>query len=1346
AAPPPPPPPPPGFPPPPPPGPGGGGAPPPRRAPPPPPRVLDAALAYRVNHSADDRRVDLEGDAGDGHPGLLGAVWGEKPTVVFAFGGFGAQWLGPSTVADPILRAHLRETYATVRAHMSEHERALLDGDGDIPPALQPYATFATQVAVAETLRDYGIVPDAVAGHSFGDLAAAVVAGALTAREGARLLAARTEAVREYARDTAMIVITGENVRDDARWLPDVADVAVVNSAHCVVVACASDRVDEVGTAAACHGYDARPLEVVFGSHSRFVERAVRAFEPATAIGDRTTPIPFYSSTVGAGARAGAVIEAGHWPANLGRRVELPPVAGRLAEDGHGVVIDIGPRPVLAAHLRGQFPGLVVAIDAAADAGFLRTTLGALFTAQVPFRPKRLPPWSSELAAALTWSRAARPIPSLRPAAHQGTGARDADRFVYRFTGEQVRLLTGHRVRGEAVAPGTLTLGCLADALGRTGDTVRLHDVRFLEPVALDEDTTELTLTITREQDDVRVSFSTGRDGEPALCATAVVEAVGDPVPVTLPLPLDLTPIPVDEFYAAFAAAGNAWTGPFRSIVELWASDTHAHVESELTTSCGLGRGIDPALLDAALHGVAAVRYRMAAGLSPRASFFFEGVDTLTFHRPLPSGRARTVIAPNATGDGYDVAVLDAEGRLAVHCAGLRIRPLAAAPDIAPLHRTWVPLALSARRVDRHIVRLRGTRLGEALDVAAVDPPRAEAACEAVVAAVGPGAELIVDLRGGVGTPGSSATDRLAALGMVLAHLARAAGEAGVPLALVTDDIEPADAADDGTVAVDPAALSENALSETTLSEATLSETRGDEFRSAAASFAFSLAGALPYEFPALQVVGIAVAGTGPLGALPSVLELAGRGEHRLRRDTGGLFRAARLSATRAPAAPRARRGAAWSALVRARADRRAELAVVWRDPEFGPRGIGSKRLPEGYDAVRALPDLLRAEADTTEPTRADPVTWPRALSPHATARLDEDAAIHPPHRRATAPTDAGRRVAVVVGGAGGLGRQLARDLLGRSFSRVVLVGTRTHPQTDDLGEHPEIHYLRCDIADPASVETIANRLAELRATETHLFQLAGRLSAGPLTELTHADWVRVLGPKVDGTRHLLELARRCDARMLVAYSSASAVLPSPQFAHYGAANAAMEGVLAAAADVRSAGVRWGFWSGPGMLRDLDSDREFAPDGVEQIDVQDGLGFLWHVLGEYGHDMPVCYPADWASVTARYPSLARDALLRELHEPAPGPSPHDAAPAATASTAERTSEVESLIMETLRITDVSLVRRAPKLRSLGLDSLLAVELRAKIKATFGRAVPIRTLLGPIDAGQLEAVVSGRASE
>jgi acyl carrier protein len=68
--------------------------------------------------------------------------------------------------------------------------------------------------------------------------------------------------------------------------------------------------------------------------------------------------------------------------------------------------------------------------------------------------------------------------------------------------------------------------------------------------------------------------------------------------------------------------------------------------------------------------------------------------------------------------------------------------------------------------------------------------------------------------------------------------------------------------------------------------------------------------------------------------------------------------------------------------------------------------------------------------------------------------------------------------------------------------------------------------------------------------------------------------------------------------------------------------------------------------------------------------------------------------------------------------------------------------LESLIMDTLKISDVSVVRAANHLRTIGLDSLLAVELRTKIKSAFGQTVPIRTLLGSITPAGLGDLVTG----
>ncbi|GLY68977.1 type I polyketide synthase [Amycolatopsis taiwanensis] len=1376
---------------------------------------VDAALAYRVNHTTERRQADAaaEPTASTGGTGLLSGLWRETSKVAFAFGGFGAHWLDPSAVGDPILRTHLHSAYTAVRTRLPEDERHLLGGDAT-PAALQPYATWASQVALAFTLQDYGVRPDAVVGHSFGDIAAACVAGALDVEAAADLLVARTEAVRAHADATRMIVITGEQVAANRDWIPSCADVAVVNSPNCVVLACPDDAIDTIAELANAQGHDARPLEVVFGSHSRFVEPAIPAFTPvATTVGlDRTAGIPFYSSTIKAAAAGRTVVPPQHWLDNLRFPVELPPVAARLAGDGYDIIIDIGPRAVLAGHLRAQFTGTVLATDALDSADFLRSTLGSLFESNVPLRPNQLPPWTSELATDLTRKLTPRRIPPLRPAGHAPTPAQavaeQTESVTYRLNGPQLRLLAGHQVRGETVVPGTVTLSYIARTLRRADEPLRIDTVRFVEAIVIDDDVDHLAITVSRTGSEVDVHFALGSTVKPTLCCTATVTRAGSPAAATLGLPLNLSPIPVDAFYRDFAAAGNLWAGPFRSITDLWASTSHAYVSAHLGEPVSIGGEIDPALFDASLHGLAAVYYGLVDGAKANCPFYFEGVDRITFHQHRLSGQVRSIITPSAGGGSFDVAILDAEDRVVIHCEGARIRPLESRSPIPALHRTWVPLTdTTIGHGDHRVVHLFDSPLDTAIRTLAeegtADHDRVESICAGLVASAGTGRELLVDARVFADLPTETVTGYLAGLGQVLTRLADAAAKAEVPLGIVVADI-------DHPPTNQPTA----------------------EFAAATTGFLFALGGALPAEFPSLAVAVVSAAPGEPLGDLPSIRELSGRGEHRVRRDSGGALWVARLTdqPRRSPTPyshPTERHLDRWSAEIRLHPAQSCDVELIWSDPNRGPRGIGIRPMLERYAQLQRLPDILwaahtaqrlgtlarlgsnddlmvmddsrRAEllrvaletsisGERPERTRrigialGDPTALPDAAtdvdlvitSAGATRLGTEAAGLDLPelaptgtwprsieYRHAFSETEIGLlsltdpasssveddrsaegaavgRAALIVGGSGGLGSALAADLAARGFDEIILVGTRENP-----GIETPFDYLACDISKAPAVELLQERLSRVEADQLFLFHLAGRLSTGPLTELDGADWVRVLAPKVEGTRNLIEIAHRTGAHMLVAYSSASAVLPSPQFAHYGAANGALDGILAAAGDrLRVRGVRWGFWAGAGMLRDLDPTRSFTPTGVQEIDDGDGHAFLWRVLTTPGTGFPVCYPADWAEFGGRYEVLRRDALLSGLRPAGTGEIPSAVVESATSGPVEQADPMESLLMETLKISDVSVVRSADRLRAMGLDSLLAVELRNKIKAAFGHTVPIRTLLGPITSGELRALVSG----
>ncbi|NUH44432.1 type I polyketide synthase, partial [Streptomyces samsunensis] len=175
------------------------------------------------------------------------AVVGERDDaasrVVFVFPGQGAQWVGMAAelLADsPVFAARMRECATALKPHL---EVPLLEALGD-PAALdrvelvQP-ALWAVMVSLAEVWRSYGVVPSAVVGHSQGEIAAAVVAGALSLEDGARVVALRSRAVAAELSGRggmAVVRVPADEARRVIGDLRDVVSVAAVNGPATTVV------------------------------------------------------------------------------------------------------------------------------------------------------------------------------------------------------------------------------------------------------------------------------------------------------------------------------------------------------------------------------------------------------------------------------------------------------------------------------------------------------------------------------------------------------------------------------------------------------------------------------------------------------------------------------------------------------------------------------------------------------------------------------------------------------------------------------------------------------------------------------------------------------------------------------------------------------------------------------------------------------------------------------------------------------------------------------------------------------------------------------------------------------
>ncbi|WP_344318309.1 acyltransferase domain-containing protein, partial [Streptomyces javensis] len=209
---------------------------------------------------------------------------------------------------------------------------------------------FAVMVSLAKLWRSMGVEPDAVMGHSQGEIAAACVAGALSLQDAAKVVTLRSQAIAAGLAGRGGMVSVGlpvDQVKDRiAAWDGGIS-VAAVNGPGSVVVSGDPGALDEMVAQLEGEEIRVRRVPVDYASHSAHVE-AIREelLEVLADLAPRVPEVPFYS-TVSNELVETAALDAEYWYRNLRQTVELEATTRTLLDTGHGVFIEVSPHPVL---------------------------------------------------------------------------------------------------------------------------------------------------------------------------------------------------------------------------------------------------------------------------------------------------------------------------------------------------------------------------------------------------------------------------------------------------------------------------------------------------------------------------------------------------------------------------------------------------------------------------------------------------------------------------------------------------------------------------------------------------------------------------------------------------------------------------------------------------------------------------------------------------------------------------------------------------------------------------------------------------------------------------------------
>ncbi|MEY9993577.1 phthiocerol/phenolphthiocerol synthesis type-I polyketide synthase A [Streptomyces sp. V4I8] len=331
-------------------------------------------------------------------------VTGDRDLVgggpVWVFSGYGCQWPGMGLrllEEEPAFAAAVEKLDPQLAAEcggLSLYDH-LASGTGlDRLETAQPLL-FGVQLALAELWRSYGVEPAAVIGHSMGEVAAAVCAGALDVSDGARVIAVRARLLSGL-RGGAMAVVDLDDC-ELARLAEDFpgVHVAVHSSPRQKVVTGEEAAVGRLVRLLELEGRAARSMRVVGAGHSPQVDGLLPELADGLAgVTGRRPRLPVYS-TVLDDPRGASAFDAGHWAANLRRPVRLDRAVAAAAADGHTAFLEISPHPVLTGAVTDSAPGALALAtlrrDADGAAGFA-AQLGALYAAgqRLPLPPGRV--------------------------------------------------------------------------------------------------------------------------------------------------------------------------------------------------------------------------------------------------------------------------------------------------------------------------------------------------------------------------------------------------------------------------------------------------------------------------------------------------------------------------------------------------------------------------------------------------------------------------------------------------------------------------------------------------------------------------------------------------------------------------------------------------------------------------------------------------------------------------------------------------------------------------------------------------------------------------------------------
>ncbi|WP_329792575.1 SDR family NAD(P)-dependent oxidoreductase [Lentzea sp. DG1S-22] len=619
-------------------------------------RAVAAALMRRSRF--DQRAVVLGGDRdsllagltaaahGDDAPNLVVAAEKQAGRTAFLFAGQGSQRAGmgrelyeayppfaaafdeAAEVLDPLLGVSLRDLVFTGDS---------LDRTEHAQPAL-----FALEVSLFRLLEAWGVRPDRVAGHSIGEIAAAHVAGVMSLRDAATLVAARGRLMGELPEGGVMVAVeaAAAEVTDLLAGREHEVGIAAVNGPGATVLSGAAAGVQAITEQLRSRGHRTKALRVSHAFHSPLMGPMLEQFRDVVSRIEFSAPsIPMVSTLTGQDAGAGDFTTAEYWVRHVRESVRFEDAVRVLEAGGVKTFVELGPDSVLSASASASLSPSAVSLPLLrkdrVETRALLDTVAKLFVrgtsvdwsavlGEVTLPHVELPTYAFQRQRFwLDTPRATRGVTGtgLDAVGHplltasMSLAGSDTTVLIGQLSTARPAWAGGHRVGGAAVVPGTALLEMAAKAGGQVG-CPRVAELLFRSAVVLPaEGTLDVQVEVSAPQGDgsraLTLHSRTSADAPWTAHATGrlIPGMPGSGENLTEWPPANAEPVGLDGLYSRLAEDGLDYGPDFQGVRRAWRRGDDVFAEVTLPAAVRDEAGdylVHPALLDSALHPLAA--------------------------------------------------------------------------------------------------------------------------------------------------------------------------------------------------------------------------------------------------------------------------------------------------------------------------------------------------------------------------------------------------------------------------------------------------------------------------------------------------------------------------------------------------------------------------------------------------------------------------------------------------------------------------------------------------------------------------------------------------------------------